>query len=92
MSEKKQKAVKRFLGAVREFIQGAVFREPALVIKKQKASLEQLFLLVFFADTLGIPVLHSYYSLRLLPYMVPRLEPWKRGVLRQRDWTDWALD
>jgi len=91
MSKEKTGEIK-FLSALREFIEGAVVREPMLVAIKEKASLEKIFLLVLFADTLGIPAPRSYYSLRLLPYVVPRLESWKRGLLRQRDWTDFGFD
>jgi hypothetical protein len=34
---------------------------------------------------IGLPVLPPYYSLRLLPYVVPNIETWKRRVLRERD-------
>ncbi|MBI4963161.1 MAG: hypothetical protein HY913_07790 [Desulfomonile tiedjei] len=91
MAEGKERKLK-FLDVIREFIEGAVVREPMLVAIKEKASLENLLLLVIFGDTLGIPIPRSYYSLRLLPYVVPRLEAWKRGLLRQKDWTDIAFD
>jgi hypothetical protein len=91
MSEEKPGKTK-FLSALREFIEGAVVREPMLVALKEKASLETIFLLMVFGDTLGIPVPRSCYALRLLPYVVPRLEPWKRALLRQRDWTDFGFD
>jgi hypothetical protein len=29
-----------------------------------------------------------YYSLRLLPYVVPDIAVWKRRVLREREFTD----
>jgi hypothetical protein len=32
----------------------------------------------------GLPVLPPYYSLRLLPYVVPEVSSWKRRVLRER--------
>jgi hypothetical protein len=37
---------------------------------------------------LGLPLLPPYYTLRLLPYVIPSLERWKRVLLRERDWTD----
>jgi hypothetical protein len=80
------------LKTVREFFTGMVLYEPAMVARKQKAALEQLFFLMFFGDLLGIPFLRSYHSLRLLPYVLPRLDPMKRSMLRERDWTDWNFD
>ena len=37
---------------------------------------------------IGVPVLPPYYSLRLLPYVVPSVATWKRRVLRERDLTE----
>ena len=38
--------------------------------------------------TLGVPILPPYYSLRLLPYVVPQISTWKRRMLREKDLTD----
>jgi len=92
MVDQKKIERSRFFNALREFIEGAVVREPMLVAIKEKTSLETMFLLAIFGGTLGIPAPRSYYSLRLLPYVIPRLESWKRGLLRQRDWTDFGFD
>jgi hypothetical protein len=37
---------------------------------------------------LGVPILPPYYSLRLLPYVVPSIATWKRRVLRDKEFTD----
>ena len=37
---------------------------------------------------LGVPVLPPYYSLRLLPYVVPQISTWKRRMLREKDLMD----
>jgi hypothetical protein len=39
-------------------------------------------------DLLGVPILPPYYSLRILPYVVPMVAPWKRKMLQERDITD----
>jgi hypothetical protein len=39
-------------------------------------------------DMLGIPILPPYYSLRLLPYVVPQIATWKRRMLREKDVSD----
>ncbi len=36
----------------------------------------------------GTPVIPPYYSLRLLPYVVPQISTWKRRMLREKDLTD----
>jgi hypothetical protein len=41
-----------------------------------------------FGDLLGIPILPPYYSLRLLPFVVPNINRWKYSMLRERDLVD----
>lgn len=50
-----------------------------------RARLETLFMLGVFGDMLGVPILPPYYGLRLLPFVVPQVETWKRSVLRERE-------
>jgi hypothetical protein len=33
-------------------------------------------------------VIPPYYSLRLLPYVVPHVSTWKKRVLREREFTE----
>jgi hypothetical protein len=47
-----------------------------------------LLMVLTFGDMIGVPIMPPYYGLRLLPYIVPELEVWKRQVLRER----YALD
>lgn len=53
-----------------------------------RSSLETLFMVVTVGDMVGLPVLPPYYSLRLLPHVVPEIATWKRRVLRDRDFTE----
>jgi hypothetical protein len=53
-----------------------------------RANMENLFILVTLGDLIGVPILPPYYSLRLLPYLVPQVSSWKRRVLRERDILD----
>jgi len=53
-----------------------------------RGSLETLFMVATVGDMIGIPILPPYYSLRLLPYVVPQISTWKRRVLREREFTD----
>jgi hypothetical protein len=50
-----------------------------------RAKLGTLFMLGMFGDMLGVPILPPYYGLRLLPFAVPQIATWKRGVLRERE-------
>jgi len=72
----------------REVMYGFLFHETVLVLKKEKGHLDNLFMLVMFGDLIGLPLLPPYYSLRLLPHIIPSLKTWKRRVLREKDVTD----
>jgi hypothetical protein len=74
----------------REIIYGLMLHEMDLEIKKEKGHLDNLFMLVIFGDLIGLPLLPPYYSLRLLPHIIPSLETWKRRVLREKDLTDFV--
>ncbi len=50
-----------------------------------RGSMETLFMLGVFGEMLGVPVLPPYYGLRLLPYVVPQIETWKRRCVRERE-------
>jgi hypothetical protein len=76
--------------AVGEMIYGATIYEMVRDLKQQRARAEHLFVLIVFGDLLGLPVLPPYYALRLLPYIVPSIEGWKRSILRERDLTELA--
>ncbi len=70
--------------AVREFLYGLTGYEFAQTALELRYELEGLFILVTFGDLVGLPVMPPYYSLRLLPYVVPQIGTWKRKVLRER--------
>ena len=74
--------------AVRDFLYGMMGMDFASHALEMRASLESLFMLGTVGDMLGIPILPPYYSLRLLPYVLPQIETWKRRTLREREFTD----
>ena len=74
--------------AIREFMYGMMGMEFASHATEMRASLESVFMLGTVGDMIGVPVLPPYYSLRLLPYVVPHIATWKRRVLREREFTD----
>lgn len=92
MNGKSDRPDKGFLKAVKEFFQGMAIHEPAMAAVREKAAIENLMMIAVFGDFLGIPIFRPYYSLRLLPYVASRLPYWRRHLLKQRDWTDWAFD
>ncbi len=79
---------KNFRQSVREFLYGMLGMEFAAHALEMRAGLESMFMLATVGDMIGVPVLPPYYSLRLLPYLVPQISTWKRRVLREREFTD----
>ena len=79
---------KGFLQKVREFLYGMIgfeFEEHAM---EMRASLENLFMAITFGDMLGLPIIPPFYTLKLLPYVVPNISTWKRRVSREREFSD----
>jgi len=73
-----------------EVLYGLTIHEMDLELKKEKGRINNLFMLVVFGDLIGLPLLPSYYSMRLLPYILPVINIWKRSILREKDLTDFA--
>jgi hypothetical protein len=80
--------LRRIADAARQILYGMTTYEWAQSAKRGRAEVESLFVLVSFGDLVGIPILPPYYTLRLLPYIVPAINRWKRSLLRERDWSD----
>jgi hypothetical protein len=79
---------KKSLKVLREILYGMTVHEMDLELRKERGYLDHLFMLVVFGDLVGLPLLPPYYSMRLLPYIVPSIEKWKRSLLREKDLTD----
>ena len=80
--------LKQALKMIGDMIYGATIYEMVRDLNKERSHLEHMFILIVFGDILGIPILPPYYTLRLLPYVVPSFAGWKRSMLRERDLTD----
>ena len=74
--------------ALGDMLYGATIYEMVRDLNKERGNRERLFVLIVFGDLLGIPVLPPYYTLRLLPYVMPNMTGWRRSILRERDLTD----
>ena len=74
----------------REVFYGMTRHELDIEMKKERGHLEDLFLLVVCGDIVGLPILPPYFALRLLPYLVPITQKWKRRILREKDLTDFV--
>lgn len=80
--------LQRFGRAAREFLYGMTTYETARYAYETRAKLESIFLLITMGDFLGVPIFPPYYTLRVLPYAIPRMDAWKRLMLREKDVTD----
>ncbi len=76
------------VGAVGQIIYGATIYEMVRDLYKERGRMERLFVVAVFGELLGVPILPPYYTLRLLPYIVPEVEGWKYSLLRERDLTE----
>jgi len=70
---------------LRQFLYGLYAYEFERQALELRGELETAFMLITFGDMLGVPVIPPIYSLKLLPYVVPSVEGWKRRIMRERD-------
>ncbi len=71
------------LKTLRDILYGMAVHEQVRTLMRQRANVEHLFILVNFGDLLGLPVLPPYYNLRVLPFILPQVNGWKRRMLRE---------
>lgn len=88
MSEEERNVLKKLGQSILGFMYGMAAHDMTRFAMKTRGSMEHLFILITMGDMLGVPILPPYYSLRLLPYVVPQISTWKRRMLRERDLTD----
>jgi len=86
--EERRSLLGRVKDTVADFVYGMASHESARFALKTRGSMEHLFILITMGDLLGVPILPPYYSLRLLPYVVPQIATWKRRMLREKDLVD----
>ncbi len=85
---KKRRGLFGIFNSVREVTYGMAAHDMTRYALRTRASMEHLFILITMGDLLGVPILPPYYSLRLMPYVVPQISTWKRRMLREKDLTD----
>ena len=93
MTDKEEKdenpgGLKRIWSGLRQTIYGMAAHDMSRAALRTRASMEHLFILITMGDLLGIPILPPYYSLRLLPHVVPQIATGKRRMLREKDVSD----
>jgi hypothetical protein len=77
-----------FMENLKEILYGMAAHDMSRYAVRTRASMEHLFILITMGDLIGVPILPPYYSLRLLPYVVPNIATWKRRMLREKDISD----
>ncbi len=77
-----------WITTIREFLYGMFGLEFSQHAIEMRASVESLFMLATVGDMIGVPIMPPYYSLRLLPFVVPKIAAWKKRVLREKEFTD----
>jgi hypothetical protein len=88
MFEKTKIFAKNSLQVIREVFYGMTVYDWVRELDKARNEHDRLFTMMVFGDLIGVPLLPPYYTLRLIPYIVPNLEGWRRSMLRERDFTD----
>jgi hypothetical protein len=86
--QEKKGGLRGIFDNVQQVIYGMAAHDMSRAALRTRASMEHLFILITMGDLLGIPILPPYYSLRLLPYVVPQIATWKRRMLREKDVSD----
>ncbi len=86
--EKKDKGDAGVKDAVKGVLYGFAVHGAATAALKTRMHMEHLFMLMTLGDMLGFPIIPPYYSLRILPYVVPNIKSWKERLFRERDFTD----
>jgi hypothetical protein len=82
--------IRHALRALKEILYGMTIYDWVRGLQRERGEVERMFILVTFGDLIGLPILPPYYTMRLLPYIVPVVHRWKRSLLRERDWSDLA--
>ncbi len=77
---------------LKEFLWGLFFYDIYTENRKLSIQYNDAVNLLIFSEQLGIPLMNSYVSMRLLPYFVGQLEGWKRRELREHDFLEEAPD
>lgn len=70
---------------ISSFMYGMTGYEFARHALEMRHEMEAVFMVVTLGDLIGVPVLPPVYSLRLLPYVVPEIERWKRHLARHKE-------
>ena len=77
---------------VRDFLWGLFFYDLYLEAVRTKTSYKDALNLFLLGQFLGLPLMNSSISLRLLPYLLPELGDWKKRQLKEKEIIELAPD
>ncbi|TLZ43627.1 MAG: hypothetical protein E6K19_06830 [Methanobacteriota archaeon] len=76
---------RRAIQVLKEVLWGLFFFDFYTENMKMRLRYNDAVNLLVFSEQLGIPLMNSYVSMRLLPYFMGQLEGWKRRELREHE-------
>ncbi len=77
--------LRQAMRVARQFLWGFFFFEMFHELQKEKARYSDAVNLVIVGELLGLPLMNSVITLRLLPYLLPELDGWKHRQLSEVD-------
>lgn len=77
-----------FVKALKEVLIGLTVYGPIQELQVKRLHYEYVFMFVTVGELVGLSVFPPYYVLRLLPYWISRLEPWRTTFCRPKDFLD----
>jgi hypothetical protein len=84
--------ISSLIKTIKDYLIGFLLYGQLSYLYSEKRCVDHLFMLGLFGNSIGFPSLFNYYHLRLLPYYMSQLRPWKRRVLKERDFFDQVYD
>jgi len=86
------RVTRSFLRNLKDSVKGFLFFGLIEGVAAEKRCMDELFMVHVCGPLVGVPGLFNYYQMRLLPYYVEKLGPWKRRVLREKDFFDYIRE
>lgn len=77
--------LRQAMQVARQFLWGFFFFEMFHELQKEKARYSDAVNLIIVGELLGLPLMNSVITLRLLPYLLPELDGWKHRQLSEVD-------
>lgn len=77
-----------WIRTIGDYLNGLFLYGLAQPLYEKRHGVDLLIMTPLFGTAIGFPHLFNYYHLRLLPFYMRHLGPWKRRVLREKDLFD----